>query len=512
MGAIILNLVLWLPMLSALGLLIFTSQSSEDVKRIKWISLISTAFTFLLTLDLLFYFDFANPSIQPALSMTIPWISSFHINYTLGIDGISYSMLFLNNLLFPICILCSWNIEKNPRSFFALMLFLQTTIIGVFSSLDFFMFYCFWEFMLIPMFFLISVWGGENREYAATKFFLYTFGGSIFMLVAIIGIYFVSDAGPDSLNMIAMQGGLFAKKTIALGSWKIPFSDFAFWLLFIGFAVKVPLFPFHTWLPHAHVQAPTAVSVILAGVLLKMGTYGFLRISYPIFPEAAAAYSYVIVLLGLISVIYGAFCALAQTDMKKLIAYSSVSHMGFVMMGLGSLSTSGTNGAVLQMFNHGLSSAMLFLLVGVLYERSHHRWIVRPDHTLGYTGLSKHMPKYTIVMLISLFAALGLPGLSSFISEFLIFLGAFKSFTLLTILGAIGLLFGAAYLLWMYRRMFFGTPSEEVKTYEDMNWREILYMAPLCFLVIFLGIMPAPLIDLVRFSVENLVKKFTVLV
>jgi NADH-quinone oxidoreductase subunit M len=309
--------------------------------------------------------------------------------------------------------------------------------------------------------------------------------------------------------MIAMQGGQFAQKTIALGSWQIPFSSFAFWLLFVGFAVKVPLFPFHTWLPHAHVQAPTAVSVILAGVLLKMGTYGFLRISYPIFPEAAASFSNIIVLLGLISVIYGAFCALAQNDMKKLIAYSSVSHMGYVMMGLGSLSLSGTNGAVLQMFNHGLSSAMLCLLVGVLYERSHHRWIVRPDHTLGYTGLSKHMPIYTIVMLISLFAALGLPGLSSFISEFLIFLGVFKNYTFYTILAAIGLLFGAAYLLWMYRRMFFGPPSKEVQTYSDMNWREIIYMAPLCFLVIFLGVLPAPLIDLVRFSVENLVKKFT---
>ncbi len=503
MSVLILNLVLWLPLLSGLGLLFFGSQN----KNIKWVALASSLITFLLTLDLLFYFDFSLAGIQPLLSFSIPWIKSFNINYTLGVDGISYSMIFLNNLLFPICILCSWNIEKNPKAFFALMLFLQTTIIGVFTSLDFFLFYCYWEFMLIPMFFLIAIWGGENREYAATKFFIYTFAGSIFMLVAIIGIYFLSGAGPDSLNMIAMQGGKFADKIIKIGSLSIPFSDFAFWLLFVGFAIKVPLFPFHTWLPHAHVQAPTAVSVILAGVLLKMGTYGFIRISYPIFPEAAAHYSDVVVLLGLISVVYGAFCALAQTDMKKLIAYSSVSHMGYVMMGLGSLSISGTNGAVLQMFNHGLSSAMLFLLVGVLYERSHHRWIVKPDQTLGYTGLSKHMPIYTIVMLISLFAALGLPGLSSFISEFLIFLGTFKTHTLYTIIAAVGLLFGAAYLLWMYRRMFFGTPSAEVKTYSDMNLREIIFMSPLAFLVIFLGVFPGPLINLVRFSVEDLVKK-----
>jgi NADH-quinone oxidoreductase subunit M len=273
----------------------------------------------------------------------------------------------------------------------------------------------------------------------------------------------------------------------------------------IGFAIKVPVFPFHTWLPHAHVQAPTAISVILAGVLLKMGTYGFLRIAFPIFPGAAKHFAEFIAILGLINIIYGALCAMAQTDVKKLIAYSSVSHMGFVMMGLAAMTTQGMNGAVLQMFNHGTSTAMMFLMIGVLYERSHHRWIVRPDGTKGFGGLYTQMPRYSIIFIIAMFASMGLPGLSGFISEALIFLGIYETYTTMTVLALFGLLIGAAYLLWMFKRMFFGEVIDECKEYKDMNAREILYMVPLCVAVILFGIWPSPLLDMMKVSVNNLV-------
>ena len=339
------------------------------------------------------------------------------------VDGISLPMILLTGLLFVICVLSSWTIEKSIKAYFALFLMLQLSVLGVFLSTDFFLFYVFWEVMLIPMFFLIGVWGGENREYAAIKFFLFTFAGSVLMLVGMIALYYVSGQTTDSFNILALQGGHFRNMTVTLFGFGIPFNLLFFVMMFIGFAIKVPIFPFHTWLPHAHVQAPTAVSVILAGVLLKMGTYGFLRIAFPIFPEATIYFRDIIAWLGLINVIYGALCAMAQTDVKKLIAYSSVSHMGFVMLGLAALTVQGTNGAVLQMFNHGTSTAMMFLMIGVLYERSHHRWIVRPDGTKGFGGLYTQLPIYSIIFIISMFASMGLPGLSGFISEALIFLG-----------------------------------------------------------------------------------------
>src|SRR5690606_14764745 len=355
------------------------------------------------------------------------------------------------------------------------------------------------------MFFLIGIWGGENREYAAVKFFLYTFFGSIFMLVGIVALYYATGKGPDSFNILAHQGGKFVNEVVTVFGYTISFEKLFFWFMFLGFAIKVPVFPFHTWLPHAHVQAPTAVSVILAGVLLKMGTYGFLRIAFPIFPAAAVEYSTIIAVLGLISVLYGAFCAMAQDDMKKLVAYSSVSHMGFVMLGLAAMTTQGMNGAVLQMFNHGTSTAMMFLLIGILYERSHHRWIVKPDGSKGYGGLSTKLPKYTTVFIIGMFASLGLPGLSGFISEALIFLGIYQKFTTITVLGVVGLLIGAAYLLWMFKRMFFGEVNPEIEGYEDMNAREVVYMIPLCIAVIVFGIYPSPLLNVMKASVGQLV-------
>jgi NADH-quinone oxidoreductase subunit M len=320
-----------------------------------------------------------------------------------------------------------------------------------------------------------------------------------------IALYYVSGKGDQSFDLIALAGGQFKDLTLSVFGTEFSFSKLFFIFLFIGFAIKVPVFPFHTWLPHAHVQAPTAVSVILAGVLLKMGTYGFLRIAYPIFPSASIHFADAIAWLGLINILYGAFCAMAQTDVKKLIAYSSVSHMGFVMLGLAAMTTAGMNGAVLQMFNHGTSTAMMFLLVGILYERSHHRWIIRPDGTRGFGGLYTQLPKFTIIFIIAMFASMGLPGLSGFISEALIFLGIYKKFTTITVIAVLGLIIGAAYLLWMFKRMFFGEVVEDNKQYWDVNAREIGYMLPLVAAVMVFGVYPAPILNIMKASVGKLV-------
>ena len=496
----LLNWILWFPVLGIIAIC-FIPKDRENT--IRYCALGTTLITFLLTILLYLKFDNSIPGIQEQFSM--PWISQFNIYYRLGIDGISLPMTLLTGLLFFLCILSSWTIGKSIKVFFALLLMLESAVFGVFFALDFFLFYVYWEVMLLPMFFLIGVWGGENREYAAVKFFLYTFFGSILMLVGIIALYDASGRGANAFNILALSGGRWSDLTIGLFGIEMAFNKIFFWLMFIGFAIKVPIFPFHTWLPHAHVQAPTAVSVILAGVLLKMGTYGFLRIAYPIFPEVSIYYADFVAILGLVNVLYGAFCAMAQTDMKRLIAYSSVSHMGFVMMGLSAMTSQGMNGAVLQMVNHGTSTAMMFLLVGILYERSHHRWIIRPDGSKGFGGLASHLPRYTLVFIIGMFASLGLPGLSGFISEALIFLGIFSKYTTLTVFAAFGLLLGAAYLLWMYKRMFFGEVNPDIKSYEDMNAREVFYMLPLCIAVIFFGIFPAPLLNIMKGSVGQLV-------
>jgi NADH-quinone oxidoreductase subunit M len=496
----ILNWILWLPIIGVVGVLV-TPKAKENAIRL--VTLVTTFIVLMLTVVLYLKFENAEPGMQ--FVVKFPWIEQFHINYFLGIDGITMLMTFLNALLFFICTLSSWTVKKHVKAYFALILMLQSTVFGVFFSLDFFLFYVYWEVMLLPMFFLIGIWGGENREYAAIKFFLYTFFGSIFMLVGIIALYYATGKGVDSFNILAHQGGKFTELTVSLFGRDFSFESLFFWFMFLGFAIKVPVFPFHTWLPHAHVQAPTAVSVILAGVLLKMGTYGFLRIAFPIFPQAAVEYSTIIAVLGLISVIYGAFCAMAQDDVKKLIAYSSVSHMGFVMLGLSAMTTQGMNGAVLQMFNHGTSTAMMFLLIGILYERSHHRWIVKPDGSKGYGGLYTKLPKFSVIFIIGMFASLGLPGLSGFISEALIFLGIYEKFTTITVIAVVGLLIGAAYLLWMFKRMFFGEVNPECEKYEDMNAREIFYMIPLCVCVIVFGIFPSPLLNVMKVSVGQLV-------
>lgn len=436
----------------------------------------------------------------------VPWIGSFRINYFVGVDGLSLPLIWLTALLGVLCLVYSWTIDKGTKGYYMLFLLLETGLIGVFCALDFFLFYVFWEVVLLPMFFLIGIWGGTNRLYAAVKFFIYTLVGSVLMLAVMLIMFFVTQ--PHTFNMLALM---------KLAPGFDP--SLAFWLfigLFVGFAIKVPVFPFHTWLPDAHVEAPTAVSVILAGILLKMGGYGFFRLSYPMLPDQATSKFFIalIAVLGMINIVYGAFCALAQKDFKKLVAYSSISHMGYVLLGMAALSYAGVQGAVLQMFNHGVSSAMMFLLVGVIYDRAHHRDLTR------FGGMATQMPWYFGLAVVGFFASLGLPGLNGFISEVLCFLGAFDSETSLVSLGAeqggigarwivyvslLGIVLTAAYILWTIQRVFLGQVSDEsYKKFPDVSFRELFALVPLAILCIVLGVYPKILLDFMDGSLTTM--------
>ena len=438
------------------------------------------------------------------------WISSFNIRYFMGVDGLSLPLVWLTGLLGVICLAYSWTIDKGTKAYFALFLILETGLMGVFLALDFFLFYVFWEIVLLPMYFLIGFWGGPRRIYAAIKLFIYTLIGSVLMLVAMLALYM--HAGYDSFNVLTL---LEAAPTFS--------HDFQFWIflaLFIGFAIKVPVFPFHTWLPDAHVQAPTAASVILAGVLLKMGGYGFFRFSFGMAPDAAAGQvavplfgNFVVFLgvLGVVNIVYGALCAMAQTDFKSLVAYSSVSHMGYVLLGMAALTDAGIQGAALQMFNHGLSSAMMFLIVGVVYDRAHHRDLNR------FGGIGPQMPYYSGMAIIGFFASLGLPGLNGFISEALVFLGAFESdaahaggavFALprwIVYLALPGIVLTAAYILWTVQRVYMGTmKSESYKKFSDVSFREVFALAPLGVLCIVFGVWPSLILDMMNGSLSTI--------
>jgi NADH-quinone oxidoreductase subunit M len=393
--------------------------------------------------------------------------------------------------------LASFGIKQAPKGYFSMFLLLETGMLGVFVALDFVLFYVFWEVMLLPMYFLIGIWGGPRRVYAAIKFFLYTLFGSVLMLVVILSFYLNTE--PHTFDVLRLIQADFSGTTLEMFGRVWDFSKVMFLLLFVGFAIKVPIFPFHTWLPDAHVEAPTAISVILAGVLLKMGTYGLMRFSFPILPESAIWFSGALAVLALINIVYGALCAMAQQDLKKLVAYSSISHMGFVLLGMSALTPTGMNGAILQMFNHGTVTAMLFLLVGVIYDRAHHREIGR------FGGLATNMPVYAAFTGLAWFAALGLPSLSSFISELMCLLGAFNTYRTITIVSASGILLGAAYMLWSYQRIFLGPLNERYKGLPDIETREILSLVPLAAIVILVGIYPMPVISLMRASSAALV-------
>jgi len=429
----------------------------------------------------------------------VPWITAFNINYYLGIDGISVPMGLLTALLSFLCVIASWNINEHVRGYFALFLLLNTSMVGVFCALDFFLFYVFWELMLLPMYFLIGVWGGPNKEYAAIKFFLFTLVGSVLMLIVMLVFYFGSVEPTTGLHSFDLT--ILADQAVHQDLLKDTTIRWLSYLgLFIGFAIKIPLVPFHTWLPDAHVEAPTAISVILAGVLLKMGTYGILRISYPVLPDMARAFALYAAIFGLVSIIYGALCAMAQTDLKKLIAYSSISHMGFVMLGMSVFSnTTAINGAVLQMFNHGTVTAMLFLLVGVIYDRAHIRDID------GFGGLAKTMPIYAGYTGLAFFAGLGLPGLSSFISEALVLVGSFQQYKIITITATTGIILTAAYFLWTMQRMFLGPQNMKYAKLPDISLREAFTLTPLALIVILLGFYPMPVLDLIGTTLKHTV-------
>ena len=417
------------------------------------------------------------------------WIPSYNIQYIMGVDGLSVILVLLTVLLCPICILASFGIEKGVKGYFVLFLMLDTAMMGVFCALDFFLFYIFWELMLLPMYFLIGIWGGPRREYAAIKFFLYTLVGSVLMLIAMLALYFINE--PHTFDMLVLMDNA--------SSYTRTFQWWAWIALFIGFAIKIPAFPFHTWLPDAHVEAPTAISVILAGVLLKMGTYGILRICYPILPGATRELAFwSLAALGTWNIVYGALCAMAQKDMKKLVAYSSISHMGYVMLGMATLTPQGINGAVLQMFNHGTVTAMLFLLVGVVYDRAHHRDID------GFGGLASVMPRYTGLMAIGFFAAMGLPGLSSFISEVLVLLGSWQYDRALTVIAASGVILTAGYMLWMLQRVWLGPVNEKYASMPDVSMRELVTLVPLAIIVMILGVYPHAVLDLTNTSLVAL--------
>jgi NADH-quinone oxidoreductase subunit M len=464
------------------------------------------------------------------------WIRAFNVEYFVGVDGISISMVLLSGLISFVATIASmpwWSGRKDaemagmiddghddphhPKHFsvrmvpgyMALLLLLQTGMMGTFVALDMFLFYVFWEVMLLPMYFLIGVWGGPRKEYAAIKFFLYTLAGSVLMLLAIIGVYYASapsqlvdgTSTQHTFNLVTLaaqgQAGQFAKAGPVLG---FAFTKIVWVAFFIGFAIKIPMFPFHTWLPDAHVEAPTPVSVILAGILLKMGIYGILRFNYPILPDATAWAANAMAVFGMVNIVYAAFVCLAQKDLKKLIAYSSVSHMGFSLLGMASMTPSGISGAVMNLFTHGLISPMLFLIVGVIYDRAHHREIER------FGGLASELPEYSGIMGLAFFASLGLPGLAGFISEFMVLSGAFPVFMVYTIISATSVIITAAYYLWAIHRMFLGKLNEAYKGYPDLNWRERFSLYPLGALVIVLGFYPQAILNWINPTLHGLVK------
>jgi NADH-quinone oxidoreductase subunit M len=499
MESSVLSLVIFIPIVGMAAILCIPSQAQDLIKKVAFVV---TLPPLVLGVWLFQHFNRATPDLQ--FVVKVPWIASYNIEYFVGVDGISISMVLLTVFLCPICILASWGIERAVKGYFALFLLLDAAMVGVFCAMDFFLFYVFWELMLLPMYFLIGIWGGPRREYAAIKFFLYTMLGSVLMLVAMLVFYVYTDFSFD-LTKLAATAKHFSTDPVLFGL-NMPQ---LLWLgLFINFAVKIPAFPFHTWLPDAHVEAPTAISVILAGVLLKMGTYGILRINYPLLPEATLQLApYFLGALGAWNIVYGALCALAQCfiepkDMKKLVAYSSISHMGYVMLGMASFTPQGINGAVLQMFNHGTITAMLFLIVGVIYDRAHHR---RID---GFGGLASVMPVYTGVMALAFFAAMGLPGLSAFISEMLVLLGAWQRYKIPTLFGAATVILTAGYLLWTIQQMFLGKPREDYAQMHlsEINARELCMLIPIGAVVLILGVYPHAVLDLLNVSLLNLNK------
>lgn len=482
----LLTALIFLPLIGAVIILLLPRQETLSIKGT---ALVTTLFTLVLSGWAWGRFQ-GLPDFE--FQEVVPWIPAFNIDYRLGIDGVSLLLIFLTNLLMPIVILSSWReIQKRIKEYMFLMLVLQTGMVGTFAALDLFLFYIFWELMLIPMYFLIGVWGSGKRIMAAFKFVIYTMVGSLLMLVAILYIYFKAGS---SFSLLAWLQAPFT------------FTE-QFWLFLafaLAFFIKVPLFPFHTWLPDAHTEAPTAGSVILAGILLKMGTYGLFRFAMPLFPDALSYFSPIILTLAVIGVVYGSLVAMVQKDVKRLVAYSSVAHLGFVILGLFALNHKGVEGSVLQMLNHGLSTGALFLLVGMIYERRHTRLIA------DYGGIAKILPLYTFFFIFVTLSSIGLPGLNNFVGEFMVLLGAFEAEPIFAAIAVLGVVLGAVYMLWMVERVFFGPVKlEENRGLRDLGWREVVVLVPLCLLMVGLGVYPKPLLKKMEASTDTFIKLST---
>ncbi len=498
-GNQLLNVITYLPLVGALGVMMFPKERSVLISRF---ATAVAGLGFLVSLPLWFAWESApKDAFGFRFVQETGWIDSIGAKYIVGVDGISMLLVLLTTLLGFIAILSSWTaIRERVKEYYVFMLLLQTGMLGVFVSLDFFLFYVFWEVMLVPMYFLIGIWGGPRKLYAAIKFFLYTLLGSVLMLLGILALYFYhgSLTGTHTFDVRVLQ---------AMGSWADWF-DLQYWVwlaFFVGFAIKVPMFPFHTWLPDAHVEAPTAGSVILAGVLLKMGTYGFVRFSLPIMPDATRYFLPWALGLCIVGIIYGAMVAMVQKDWKKLVAYSSVSHLGFCMLGVFALNYQGITGGVLQMLNHGLSTGALFLIVGLVYERRHTRMIS------DYGGVSKAMPVFAVFFMIMTLSSIGMPGIpgNGFVGEFTVLLGAFLlSQKVWAVLAATGIVLGAAYMLWLYQRTMFGKlDNPENQKLVDLDFREVMTLLPLTVLAFWIGLYPAPFFRILDEPVVRIVEQ-----
>jgi NADH-quinone oxidoreductase subunit M len=485
----LLSLTTFVPLIGAAFIVMVRGEPAVVARNARNVALWTSLITLVLALMVWANFDPKTAAFQ--FEERAEWIPAFNISYRLGVDGISVFFVLLSAFLTPLCVLASWQaITERVKEYMIAFLVLETLMIGMFCALDFVLFYLFFEGVLIPMFLIIGIWGGPRRVYSAFKFFLYTLTGSVLMLVAVLAIYFTAG----TTDIPALMKADFPREM-----------QYWLWLAFFAsFAVKVPMWPLHTWLPDAHVEAPTAGSVILAGVLLKMGGYGFLRFSLPMLPLASEFFTPLIFGLSIVAVIYTSLVALAQEDMKKLIAYSSVAHMGFVTIGIFTFNVQGIEGAIFQMLSHGVVSAALFLCVGVVYDRMHSRLIAT------YGGLVHRMPAYAAVFMVFTLAAVGLPGTSGFVGEILVLVGAYQVSTWVAALAATGMILGAAYMLWLYRRVIFGELTKtELKSITDLSPREIAVFAPIVLAVLWMGIHPAPFLDTIHASVENLVDNYT---
>jgi len=490
LGIPILSFLIFFPLLGAAFLLFIPASNA---KAIKTVAFVASLITFLASIPLFVWFEGGRAGMQ--FVERSAWVPSLGITYFLGVDGISVLLILLTTFLSAISILSSFSaITQRLKTYYATLLVLETGMIGVFAALDLVLFYIFWEAVLIPMYLIIGVWGGPRRVYAAVKFILYTVAGSLLMLVAILYLYFAyhSAHGEFTFDLLKLY-----QTPLARGAQLWLFAAFA-----LAFAIKVPMFPFHTWLPDAHVEAPTAGSVILAGVLLKMGTYGFVRFAMPLFPEATRAFAPLILALAVIGILYGALVAMVQPDVKKLVAYSSVSHLGFVMLGLFALNAQGLQGGILQMINHGLSTGALFLAVGMIYERRHTREIAQ------FGGLSEVLPWFAVMFLIVCLSSLGLPGLNGFVGEFLVLLGAFRAYPVVAAIAALGVILAAVYLLWMFQRVMFGpVTNEKNRGLRDLSPREFWTLAPVIALIIWIGVYPNPFLRKLDGSVSALMER-----